>query len=223
MKKLGWSLICLASFAMLAPLACGTTYTGDLPLVWSGVNKSPSASPAVDQAFATVPLEMGDFTDGRTGNKSKVGTAKDDGTVIQTAGDVRAFWSGRVRIMLESAGARIQSPAAARIDAELLELDCLEDNTYNATVRMRVGVARANASPWSKVYEGTSKRWGRSHSPDNYNEALSNALADATKKVLSDESFAKALTGGAGADASSPQPTPSQPPPTPTQPPPHTL
>jgi hypothetical protein len=41
----------------------------------------------------------------------------------------------------------------------------------------------------------SSRPWGRSHSADNYNEALSNAFADVVHNLMQDDSFGKALAG----------------------------
>ncbi|HVH42571.1 MAG TPA: hypothetical protein VM925_09510 [Labilithrix sp.] len=187
-------------------LACGGQYITDLPLVWAGVDKNPAATTAVGNAFSAVPVTLGELRDARPGDKSKVGTYEDDGFVVTTKGDVAGFWRGRLRVMLESAGARLESAPQARIDAELLQFDCIEGNTFNGVARMRIIVIRPGAEPWSKHYEGRSKRWGRTHKPENFNEALSNALAEATRKLVQDEAFAKALLGQAQSAPSSPQP-----------------
>jgi hypothetical protein len=195
MNKLAWVLF----GACLASVGCGgPDHINDLPLVWAGAEKSPPPSSSVDKAFGTVPIEIGEFKDARSGDKSKVGTYAENGFVVKTKGDVRAFWAGRMRIMLESAGAKLGAPAPqSRLDAELLDFDVLEDNMFNATVRMRITVTRKDgAQPaWTATYEGKSKRWGRSHSPDNFDEALSNAMFEAAKRLLQDDAFARALLG----------------------------
>lgn len=173
----------------------GPHYIADLPLVWAGVKRSPAATTSVDKAFAAVPVTLGELKDSRPGDKSKIGVYEDDGFVVTTKGDVAAFWRGKLREMLEGAGARLENAPQARIDAELLRFECVEGNRFNATARMRISVARPGAEAWSKVYEGTSSRWGRTHKEENFNEALSNALAEATRKVVQDEAFARALLG----------------------------
>lgn len=176
-------------------MGCSTHYIADLPLVWAGVKHNPASTTAVGNAFNAVPVTLGELKDARTGDKSKIGVYEDDGFVVTTKGDVAAFWRGRLRTMFESAGARLENSPQARIDAELLQFDCTEGNTFNATARMKITVVRPGAEPWSKHYEGTSKRWGRTHKEENFNEALSNALAEATRKIVQDEAFAKALLG----------------------------
>lgn len=189
MRTFLFGLLCAAS------IGCGTHYIADLPLVWAGVDKTPASTTAVGNAFNAVPVTLGDLKDARPGDKSRVGTYEDDGFVVTTKGDVAAFWRGRLRAMLEGAGARIDNAPQARIDAELLQFDVVEGNTFNGVARMRVSVLRPGAEAWSKTYEGRSKRWGRSHKEENFNEALSSALADATRKLVQDEAFAKALLG----------------------------
>jgi hypothetical protein len=186
----------LLALACASLLACGGPhYIADLPLVWAGSEKSPATSTTVGNAFASVPLTLGDLTDARSGDKSKVGTYEEDGFVVTTKGDVAAFWRGRLRALLESAGARLSQTPQARIDAELLQFECNEGNTFNGVARMRIVVTRAGMQPWSKHYEGRSKRWGRSHKEENFNEALSSALAEATRQVVQDEAFGRALLG----------------------------
>jgi Uncharacterized lipoprotein len=188
--------LCL-TVLLLSVSACGgaNQQIEDLPLVWTG-EKSPSASTAVDKAFAAGPIELGQLSDGRQGDRAAVGSYADDGFRVKTKDDVHAFWANRLRVILEGAGAKLGSPAPARFDASLLEFDCVEGNTYNATVRMNVTVTRQDGSPpWSKTYEGRAKRWGRSHSAENFNEALTKALAEATRRLLQDEEFATAVVG----------------------------
>lgn len=184
--------------------ACGGPhYIQDLPLLWKGVDKYPSPTTAVEKAFAAAPLELGELKDSRRGDRSAVGSYVDDGFVVTTKGDVAEFWRTHFRAMLESAGAQVGvGKPEARLDAELLEFDCTEDNMFNATVRMRVTVSRNGRPPWTKTYEGKSKRWGRSHNPENFDEALSNALHEATRKLVQDPTFASALVGEAAAVSS---------------------
>jgi len=183
-----------ALFSVMAA-GCGSSQITDLPLVWAGAAKPPPPSAAVASAFTTVAIEPGDFKDGRTTPPNVVGTYEDDGFKVTTKGDVRAFWAGRERVLLEGAGVHFQTPGGARLDATLLQLDVLEGSTFNGTARMTFTVTTRSAQPWSKSYDGHSKRWGRTHKPDNFDEALSNAIVDATRQLLVDPAFAAALQG----------------------------
>lgn len=190
----------MKNFALLFSLSavmagCGSKQITDLPLVWAGVGKTPPPSAAVASALGAVAVEPGEFRDGRTTPPNVVGTYEDDGFKVTTKGDVRAFWAGRERVLLEGAGMRFQTPGGARLDATLLQLDVLEGNTFNGTARMAFTVTTRSAQPWTKTYDGHSKRWGRTHKPDNFDEALSNAIVDATRQLLVDPAFAAALQG----------------------------
>ena len=62
---------------------------------------------------------------------------------------------------------------------------------------MKITVTRHDGAtmPWSKTYEGKGKRWGRTHNPENFNEALVKALTEASRKLVQDPEFAAALLG----------------------------
>lgn len=184
--------LCLSSFAC----GGGNKEIADLPLVWTA-GKTPAASTPVDKAFAAGPLEVGQFSDERKGEKDVVGTFQENGFKVRTKGDVRAFWAGRVRAAIENAGGKFGAPANARFDAALLDFDCIEGNTFQATVRMRVTVTKHDGAtqPWTKTYEGTAKKWGRTHSAENFTEALSSALNEATRKMVQDPELATAILG----------------------------
>lgn len=191
MKRVGLLLV----LSGLSTACGGGGKITDLPLVWSGVKKPPPASPAVAAALKAVPIEPGEFKDGRTTPPNVVGTYQSDGYIVTTKGDVRAFWAGHERILLEHAGAKFQTPGGARLDATLLQLDVLEGDKFNGTARVSFTVTTRASAPWTKAYEGKVQRWGRTHKPDNFDEALSNAIAEVTKQLLNDEAFALALEG----------------------------
>jgi hypothetical protein len=128
---------------------------------------------------------------------SAVGLVEEDGWIVRTSDNVAQFCSNRLGEILQRAGARMNEVPLAVLETELLEFRVVEGSTFSGKVRIRA-VVRHNGSPdaWSQVYEGKSKRWGKSHNPDNYNEALTNALTDATGQMLKDEGFARALVPG---------------------------
>jgi hypothetical protein len=174
----------------------GSKGVTDVALVHTEKKKIAASSP-VDKAFAAGPLEVGQFADGREGEKDVIGVFEENGFKVRTKGDVRAFWAGALRQGMESAGAKFGAPANARFDAQLLEFNCIEGNTYNATVRMKITVTRhdGTTAPWSKNYDGTSKRWGKSHKDENFTEALSSAVNEVTRKMVQDAEFATAIMG----------------------------
>lgn len=155
----------------------------------------PRATGSVSHAFATASLSFG-LRDLRT-DPTAVGVYQEGGWVVRTTDNVGQYCSDRLGEILVHAGARFTPQPSAALEAELIDYQVVEGGTFAGTARLRMIVHRGAGEPWSKTYVGTSKRWGRTHNPDNFNESLSNALADAAQKLLSDDEFATALTGQA--------------------------
>jgi hypothetical protein len=169
----------------------GQTQIRNLPLQWRGVDGGPMASASVAASFASVPLAFV-LRDGRP-DPTAVGTYEDTGYVVRTSDDVARYCGTKIGELLAHAGARLNEPPRAALETELLEYQVVEGGTFHGTVRLRAIVRGGNGSAWAKIYQGESKRWGRSHNPENFNEALSNALADATAQLVHDEDFARVL------------------------------
>jgi hypothetical protein len=180
--------ICLT---VVVVAACGGAQIENLPLRWRGVDTAPSASTTVAESFAAVPLAFR-LRDARP-NLSAVGTYEDTGYVVRTADNVGAYCSARLGEMLVKAGARLDEPPRTSLDTELLEYRVVEGGTFHGIVRLRVILRLPSGDAWTKIYDGSSKRWGRTHNPDNFNEALSNALADVATKLVNDDDFAHVL------------------------------
>jgi len=162
-------------------------------------------SPTVAQAFASVPITFG-IRDTRP-DPTVVGKYVDDGFVVRTTDNVAQYCSNRFGDMLRTAGARLTEAPQAILAADLVEYRVDEGSTFAGLVRIRLTVRRAGLPDWSKDYEGTSKRWGKSHNPDNFNEALSNSLEEVTSNILHDDDFGRALMSGPA-----PMPAPDGPP-----------
>jgi hypothetical protein len=187
-------------FIMVRPLvaavvvlvaACGRGPIYNLSLSWRGVDAVITPYPAVAQAFATVPIGFG-LRDVRP-DPTVVGLHEKNGFVVRTRDNVGQYCSDRFGDLLRQAGARLDEPPMAMVEAELLEYRVDEGGTFKGLVRVRVIVRRPGSPDWVADYEGTSKRWGRTHSPDNFNEALSNGLAEVVTKLVRDDGFARAL------------------------------
>jgi hypothetical protein len=107
---------------------------------------------------------------------------------------VAAFCTQKFGEMLTRAGAKVaDAGATVTLKPEIVVYDVVEGNMFNGEVVIRVSALLHGKVVYEGTHGGKSKRWGRTHSPDNYNEALSNALAEAMQKLLNDDLFAKAL------------------------------
>jgi hypothetical protein len=201
-------LLCIVRLVRLAFLviaACGGGgQIHNLRLAWRGVDKAPKPSASVARSFAATPLAFG-LRDVRP-DPAVVGTFQDTGFVVRTTDDVAQYCTSRLGDLLARAGARLNETPVMALDAELLDYQVAEGGTFNGLVRVRAIVRRGNTEAWSKTYVGTSKRWGRSHSPDNFNEALSNALTDVASQLVQDEELARALGQAPGDPAAPPPP-----------------
>lgn len=196
-------LLLIAALA-LASVACGAAPIENLQLKWQGVDSAPRPSPQVAQALATVPVAFG-LRDVRP-DPTVVGLHEDGNHVVRTSDNVAQFASAKMGEMLRSAGARLDESPVAVVETDLLEYKVTEGGRFNGVAAIRITVRRGGSPDWSKTFAGKSNRWGKSFSPDNFNEALSNALYDATEQLIRDDSFAVAVMGGPG------QPQPQAPP-----------
>ena len=149
----------------------------------------PSGS--VARALAASPLSFG-LRDLRESPQA-VGRFAGDGFVVQTTDNVGQYCTDKIGAILVKAGARLEPGAPTTLEVELLDYFVVEGGTFEGTVRMRTTLRRGADAAWTKTYAGTSKRWGRTHNPENFNEALSNSLADATQQLLRDEEFGRSL------------------------------
>ena len=153
---------------------------------------SRRSSPEVAAAFAKRPFTF-KLIDARP-DPTVVGGYDDTDTRIHTRTSVAEYCTLKMGAMLAAAGARVNEPSGLVLEAELLEYNVAEGGAFSGAVRFRATL-RGGKTAFTKMYAGKSVRWGRSHNPDNMNEALSNALADATEKLVSDVELARALSG----------------------------
>jgi hypothetical protein len=188
------SIAFLVIAGTVAGAACGGSGNiQNLPLRWVGVEPVPKANPSVARALAASPIMLG-LRDLRP-DPAAVGSYQDTGFVVRTTDNVGQYCTDRLGEMLVRAGAHLEPNAPTTLDFELLEYKVVEGSNFEGTVRVRTTVQRGGNTVWSRTLVGTSRRWGRTHNPENFNEALSNALAEVTQQLLLDDEFAKSLGG----------------------------
>jgi hypothetical protein len=199
----------LLSLAFILIAACGGgggAPIKNLSLRWRGVDHMPLASQSVERAFAVMPFSFA-LRDLRL-DPTAVGILQNDNNLVVHTGDnVGQYCTDRLADMLSKAGARINlgMPGAA-LEAELLEYKVIEGGRFHGSAKLRLILRRGDGEPWTKTYVGSSKHWGRTHDPDKFNDVLSNALQDATSKIVGDEDFARALMGEPPAPLLQPEP-----------------
>jgi hypothetical protein len=181
------------SIVFLVIAACGGGQILNLRLAWRDADDTPIPSDLVAQSFSAAPLAFG-LRDVRP-DPSAVGLYEDNGFVVRTRDNVAQYCGTRMSEMLARAGARLRETPLASLEVELLEYRVIEGGTFNGLVRIRAIVRHNTGEAWARTYVGKSKRWGRTHNPENFNEALSNALADVVAQLLRDDDFAHVLIG----------------------------
>ncbi len=60
--------------------------------------------------------------------------------------------------------------------SEILELNVTEGERFEARVSLRLSLFYGQQPVWTHIYLGTGSQWGRDHDPDQFNEAISEAL-----------------------------------------------
>jgi hypothetical protein len=185
--------------ALGSAVGCGG-HTGPLapfPLEYRGVDSAPTASGSIANWVASRQIRIEKFVDKRA-QPARIGVYEDEGIAVESTTNVSDFCSTQFAGMIAKAGGRVVTTGeTSTIRAELIEFNMVEGGMYTADVRIHLQVLEKNAVLWDGIYNGRSKRWGRSHVVEMYNDGLSNALAEATRQFLLDESgFGKALVGG---------------------------
>lgn len=196
--------------------ACGRGLPAAFPLEWQGVDSQPSPSDRVRAAIANKNFKMEAVVDKRA-DRSKIGVDNETRYQYRTTSSVADFCTERIHEMLNAAGMRLVEQGDYVVQTEIGEYNVAEGGLFNGEVRVTFRVFAPGKPAFESMYEGKSKRFGRSHSPDNINEALSNALHSATEKFLRDDAFADALEGmlpgpaPTAAAEPAPAPEPAQP------------
>jgi hypothetical protein len=176
---------------VLLAVACGGGEIQNLPLRWRAANDSPRPSEAVAHAFSIAPFAFG-VRDVRP-DTTAVGSYEGSDFIVRTSDNVAEYCSHEMGEMLAHAGARMTEPPTSVLHTELLDYHVTEGGTFAGLVRIRASLRRGDVERWSKTFVGKSRRWGRTHNPENFNEALSNALADVTQQLVRDDELAHAL------------------------------
>jgi len=146
--------------------------------------------------MGNVKLQVAKVADGRQ-NPTLLGENKEKGTprIITTTDDVPAFVTDHMKQLIAGAGINVVDSGATRVlKAELKQFYVEEMDLYKGDVRMVVTLTDANGkSLWTGTTGGSASRFGRSYKAENYFEALSDSLIEATYNLLRNPGFHDAL------------------------------
>lgn len=191
-------------FATLSSAAaCGG---GELPpafpLAWQGVETTPSLTERGRSAAGSKSFHFERIVDKRA-DPTKVGTDEETNYAFRTTSNVSEFATERVRKMLGDSGLKLQDTADYTIQGELLAYEVKEGNNFEADVRVLFRVFKVGSPAFEQTYMGKASNHGRTHSTDNINEALSEAMLSVVSQFVHDDLLANFLEGN-GAAAGTP-------------------
>lgn len=206
-----------ASGLVLVPLcstaACGgsSELPAPFPLAWQGVESSPSLTERGRTAASGKSFHFERIVD-RRADPNKIGVDEESNYQYRTTSNVSDFTTERVQQILGSSGLSLKEPADFTVQGELVAFDVKEGDRFEGDVRVLFRVFKPGGPTFEQTYMGKASNHGRSHSPDNINEALSVAMLSVVSQFLHDELFASFLEGKGGtAPAASAAPTASAP------------
>ena len=166
------------------------------PLVWKPTTNVSSLGSVDLTGMGNVKLQVAKVADGRQ-NPTLLGENKEKGVprIISTTDDVPAFVTDHMKQLISGAGINVVDSGATRIlKTELKQFYVEEMDLYKGDVRMVVTLTDANGkSLWTGTTGGSASRFGRSYKAENYFEALSDSLIEATYNLLRNPSFHDAL------------------------------
>jgi hypothetical protein len=200
--------LALTAAMVSAATACGSRPTMlKVPLNVAGSSQRESAV----HYSAGLRLYVAPVADER-GDKSKIGSNHEGTPEVSVVADGTPptdFVGKILTSELSSAGAHIApDPASANrvLSLRLVRFFAEEGGMYASDVGAMAEVRDpAGQSLYSYSVTGQAKQWGRSLSPDNYNEVFSRAVFDLAKHLVEQPAFQKALdVGNDGASHSPP-------------------
>jgi len=206
--------------ATVLALAATSTPAADaptsIPLRWAPSSADGGIRPgAVDLApFAGVRVRVDLFADQREGEPAQLGERTDkEGmkTAVVTEDSVPEFVTERVLAAFERLGLPLvderllrkwgaeltpRTAPVVRLKGEVLSLRVVEAETLEAEARIGVIVEDAEGVPiWSGSSAGRAGRQARKYSLTDWQETISDALAEAIAQLARSEDFVRALSG----------------------------
>ena len=166
-------------------------------------------------AEQTVALTIEDT---RTEDRSLIGSNTEDATPVPIhetpPGAVRDVVTKALKKELTELGAQVveTGPFDRALRVELIKFWVQEDNTYNGDLRVRVTVTDGSGTTLASVLAtGTSKRFGRSLSVENYQETIENMLQNMMENLFQNADFQKAFSTSPSGPANASPELPSAP------------
>jgi len=159
----------------------------------------PDASAA--PVIATIPraIQIASMVDARPfPDKSLIGENIEQSlsVAVHASAPVTDFTTQSLKASLSAWGVKISDKADLVLTSQIVSLFVKEGNRYEASAAFGFRLQdREGHALWEGTTDGQASAWGRSLSPGNYSEALSEASVAAYAKLLSDLTFQAAWAG----------------------------
>jgi hypothetical protein len=189
----------------LLPMACKHHIHGpmSIPLAWTPTD--PVTLPiTASEAFKGQRVAVNPVVDARE-DKTAIGKnvekvidrIEKPEWAVSTNSDVGSFLTDRVLKVLQVNGINaVTSDPTRVVRLELLRFFVIEGENYKAEVAFRATIEDGQGRQlWQGLADGNANRFGASYSPENYNEALSDAFLDALKELSKNPDMLKSVAG----------------------------
>lgn len=203
MKKCLIVMLLLVVFAAAAAddaLAKKKKSLEGIPLEWTPTTEMGEVGAMDLTGLYDLTLAVAALEDKRE-NPELIGeNREDEGTILKVTSpdSVAEFVATHMKTVISDLGIDVVDEGAdVTISGEVKKFFCLEENTYQGEVLLKIKVVRGEETLWAGVAGGSSKRFGRSYKADNYLECLSDSLLDAVVSLFRVDKFREALVAAA--------------------------
>ena len=192
----GLALVCVVALA-LGALGCSPKKSNaSVPLKFRPTSQMKMGSFAGD--VPDTAIHVGNVNDVRD-NKDQIGENLEDKTPkpVFAASEPTEFVRQTMHDLLSKAGLKLNEDQAAAdrvLVTDLHRFWTQETNTYEAEVRVTITVNdKGGKQLWKGTINGTAERFGRSLSPENYQEVFSDAMVDLSQNLMNNTGFRASL------------------------------
>jgi hypothetical protein len=179
--------------------SAATQLLQNIPLVWTPTDSLGSLGPLdLGSPVITTPLHVDTLVDTRI-NPSLIAENREKPEKplpVTTSSDVAAFITEHVKETLHVAGLNVvDGPGALVLSGEIRQFFVTETGTYHSELSLVLHLKDAHGKEiWSGAAAGSTQRFGRSYTAENYYETMSDAVLRATQNLLSNAAFKDAFS-----------------------------
>lgn len=173
------------------------THASTIPLIWKPTKDFARSGTTDTTGRASARLRV-EVTDNR-GDPEVIGrnSEKIPPRKVTTPDSVAAFVSEHMKQLIAVNGTtEVDDTGPVILKVEIQQFLVEETEIYNGDVRLKITLVNSSGTEvWTGITRGTSIRFGRSYSAENYYEALSDSLIDAVHNLMRSATFHSALEG----------------------------